>query len=148
MRNPLRPFGLRFTTGHTLLAAALAPLCVALFIDTRYERWGIGLVALAVIIATVSFRGRRLTGWVGTICAWIWRHRKALRAPSAPVVGATVMPGDHVAVRWQGEVLVAILELIPRPFTPTVIVDGRIHTDDVVDTSLVEQLLSVHCPDL
>lgn len=67
---------------------------------------------------------------------------------SEPVVGATVKPGDHVAVRWQGEFLVAVIELIPRPFTPTVIVDGQAHTDDMLDTGLVEELLSVHCPDL
>jgi type VII secretion protein EccE len=58
------------------------------------------------------------------------------------------MPGDHVAVRWQGDFLCALIELIPRPFTPTVIVDGCARTDDVVSTRLVEQLLSVHCPDL
>lgn len=51
-------------------------------------------------------------------------------------------------MRWQGEFLVAVIELIPRPFTPTVIVDGQAHTDDMLDTGLVEELLSVHCPDL
>ena len=44
--------------------------------------------------------------------------------------------------------MVAVIELIPRPFTPTVIVDGKAQTDDVVDTRLLERLLSVHCPDL
>ncbi|EFD64033.1 predicted protein [Mycobacterium tuberculosis EAS054] len=43
---------------------------------------------------------------------------------------------------------VAVIELIPRPFTRTVIVDGQAHTDDMLDTGLVEELLSVHCPDL
>jgi hypothetical protein len=51
-------------------------------------------------------------------------------------------------VRWQGQFLTSVIELIPRPFTPTVIVDGQAHTDDVVDTRMLEQLLSVHCPDL
>lgn len=53
-----------------------------------------------------------------------------------------------MAVRWQGEHLVAVIDLIPRPFTPTVVVDGKANTDDVVDTRLLEQLLAVHGPDL
>lgn len=148
MRNPLSPFRLRFDTGHAVVVAALVPLGVGPFLGTRYERWAIGVVAFAVILAVITFRGRRLHGWVGALFAWIWRHRKPLVAPSEPVVGATVMPADHVAVRWHGDVLTGLIELIPRPFTPTVIVDGCVHTDDVLDTRLVEQLLSVHCPDL
>jgi type VII secretion protein EccE len=144
----MRSLRLRFTSGHALWAAALAPLCILLFMGTRYEWAGPTLVAVAAVVATVTFRGRRLTGWVGAVCAWLWRHRRPPDSPSEPVVGATVQPGDHVAVRWQGGFLVAVIELIPRPFTPTVIVDGKANTDDVVDTRLLEQLLSVHCPDL
>jgi type VII secretion protein EccE len=129
-------------------AAALAPLCILLFMRTRYEWAGPTLVAVGAVIAIVTFRGRRLTGWVAAMFAWLARHRRAPEPPSEPAVGATVLPGDHVAVRWQGQYLVALIELIPRPFTPTVIVDGKANTDDVVDTRLVEQLLSVHCPDL
>jgi type VII secretion protein EccE len=115
---------------------------------TRYEWAGPTLVGVAAVVATVTFRGRRITGWVGAIFAWLFRHRRQLEVPSEPEVGATVLPGDHVAVRWQGEFLVAVIELIPRPFTPTVVVDGKANTDDVIDTRLLEQLLSVHCPDL
>jgi type VII secretion protein EccE len=82
------------------------------------------------------------------IFSWRRRHRAAPAAPSEPAVGATVLPGDHVAVRWQGDHLVSIIELVPRPFTPTVIVAGEAFTDDVVDTKLVEQLIAAHCPDL
>lgn len=138
MRNPL---GLRFSTGHALLASALAPPCAT--------GWaGIALASLGVIVATVTFYGRRITGWVAAVYAWLRRRRRPPDSSSEPVVGATVKPGDHVAVRWQGEFLVAVIELIPRPFTPTVIVDGQAHTDDMLDTGLVEELLSVHCPDL
>lgn len=144
----MRSLRLRFTSGHAVWAAALAPLCILLFMGTRYEWAGPTLVAVAAVIATVSFRGRRITGWVVAIFAWLLRHRRAPEPPSEPEVGATVQPGDHVAVRWQGEFLVAVIELIPRPFTPTVVVDGKANTDDVVDTRLLEQLLSVHCPDL
>jgi type VII secretion protein EccE len=144
----MRPIRLRFTSAQVLWAAALAPLCILLFLGKRYEWAGPALVAVGLVVAGVTFRGRRLTGWVATFARWLGRRRKAPDPPSEPVVGATVQPGDHVAVRWQGASLVAVIELIPRPFTPTVIVDGRAHTDDVLDTLLLEELLSVHCPDL
>jgi type VII secretion protein EccE len=129
-------------------AAVLAPLCILLFMGTRYHWAGPTLVGVGVVVATVTFRGRRLTGWVAAMFAWLLRHRRSPELPSEPDVGATVLPGDHVAVRWQGRDLVAVIELIPRPFTPTVVVDGKANTDDVVDTRLLEQLLAVHCPDL
>src|SRR5271167_417634 len=144
----MKSIRLRFTSGHALWAAVLAPLCILLFLGTRYEWAGPALVVLVAVVALVTFRGRRLTGWVAALGAWLWRRRKPLDPPSEPVVGATVQPGDHVALRWHCEFLVAAIELIPRPFTPTVIVDGRAHTDDVLDTGLLEQILSVHCPDL
>ena len=144
----MRSLRLRFSSGYAWWLAALAPACILLFLHTRYMWAGPTLVAVAVLIALITFRGRRLAGWIATYCAWLVRRRRPLAAPSEPVVGATVQPGDHVAVRWQGETLVAVIELIPRPFTPTVIVDGQAHTDDVVDTRLIEQVLSVHCPDL
>lgn len=144
----MRALRLRFTSGHALWAAALAPLCIMLFLGTRYEWAGPTLVGVTAVVALVTFRGRRLTGWVAAICAWLVRHRRPPDVPTESAVGATVKPGDHVAVRWEGEFLVAVIELVPRPFTPTVIVDGRAHTDDVVDTRLLEELLSVHCPDL
>ncbi|MEZ0352723.1 type VII secretion protein EccE [Mycobacterium sp. pR1184] len=144
----MRSIRLRFSSGHAMWAAVLAPLCILLFMGTRYEWAGPTLVAVGAVIATVTFRGRRLTGWVVAMCAWLLRHRRSPELPSEAEVGTTVMPGDHVAVRWQGEELVAVIELIPRPFTPTVVVDGKANTDDVVDTRLLEQLLAVHCPDL
>lgn len=144
----MRAFRLRFSSGHALWFAAIAPLCILLFMGTRYEWAGPTLVAVAAVVALVTFRGHRLTGWIGTACSWLVRRRREPDVPSEPAVGATVQPGEHVAVRWEGEVLVAVIELIPRPFTPTVIVDGHAHTDDVVDTRLLEQLLEINCPDL
>jgi type VII secretion protein EccE len=144
----MRSLRLRFTSGYALWAAALAPLCIFLFMNTRFEWAGPVLVGVTAIVATVAYRGRRLIGWFAAMVAWLVRHRRPPEPPSEPDVGATVQPGDHVAVRWQGKILVAAIELIPRPFTPTVIVDGRAHTDDAVDTELLERLLSVHCPDL
>ncbi|MEI7715418.1 MAG: type VII secretion protein EccE [Mycobacterium sp.] len=140
--------GLRFTSGHALWVAALAPPCILLFLGTRYAPVGPALVALGVVLATVTFRGRRVTGWMAAVIAWLPRRSRPLHEPTDTAVGATVQPGERVAVRWQGRFLVAVVELIPRPFTTTVIVDGHAHTDDVVDTELLQELLAVHCPDL
>ena len=147
MKSTLGPFGLRFTTGHAIWAAVLAPACIALL---HQKLWWLG-ITLAVVIAIASvltIRGRRLTGWIAAVFSWRRRHRSEPNLPSEPAVGATVMPGDHVAVRWQGGHLVAVVELVPRPFTPTVVVGGRAHTDDVLDTELVERFVVAHCPDL
>jgi type VII secretion protein EccE len=145
MRNPVR---LRFSTGYMVLIAALAPPCITLFLRTRYWWGGIAVVAAVLVLTVVTFYGRRIPGWLSLIGVRYWGHRRQLDVPSEPVVGATEKPGDHVAVRWQGEFLVSVIELIPRPFTPTVIVDGHAHTDDLLDTRLLEELLSVNCPDL
>ena len=148
MKNFLAQFGLRFTTGHALWAAALIPACIALFLHLDRAWIGITLAVIIVIAAVLTVRGRRLTGWIAAVFSWRRRHRHAPACPSEPAVGATVEPGDHVAVRWRGDHLISVIELIPRPFTPTVIVAGSAYTDDVVDTRLVEQLVSAHCPDL
>ena len=140
--------GLRFTSGHAMWVAALAPLGIILFLDTRYERLGPALIVLGVLIATVTFRGRRVTGWIAALVALLVRRRRPLDEPLDTSVGATVQPGEPVAVRWQGDYLIAVIELIPRPFTPTLIVNGHAQTEDTVDTELLQQLLSVHCPDL
>ena len=141
-------FGLRFTTGHALWATALIPACIVLFMQIDRLWIGVTLAVIIALTAVLTVRGRRLTGWIAVLFAWRRRHRQAPAVPSAPAVGATVMPGDHVAVRWQGDHLISVIELIARPFTPTVIVNGEAFTDDVVDTRLVEDLVSAHCPDL
>ena len=148
MKNLLSQFGLRFTTGHGIWAAALIPACIALFLNLDLLWLGITLAVLIAIAAVLTVRGRRLTGWIAAVFSWRRRHRSTPDLPSEPAVGATVLPGDHVAVRWQGDYLISVIELVPRPFTPTVIVGGHAFTDDVVDTRLVEQLVAAHCPDL
>ena len=148
MSKILSLFGLRFTTGHAIWAAALIPACILLFIQLDLLWLGITLAVITAIAAVLTVRGRRATGWVAAVFAWRRRHRNVPERPSEPAVGATVMPGDHVAVRWQDDYLVAAIELVPRPFTPTVIVNGKAFTDDVVDTRLVERLVEAHCPDL
>ena len=148
MKNFLAQFGLRLTTGHAIWAAALIPACIVLFLHLHLLWLGITLAVVIAIAAVLTIRGRRLTGWIAAVFSWRRRHKNAPNLPSEPAVGATVMPGDHVAVRWQGDYLMSVIELVPRPFTPTVIVNGQAFTDDVVDTRLVEQLVEAHCPDL
>lgn len=148
MKNLLRQFGFRFTTGHGIWAAALIPAVIALFMHFHQIWVGVAVAALIAIGAVLTIRGRRTTGWIAALFSWRRRNRSAPPQPSEPAVGATVMPGDHVAVRWQGDHLISIIELVPRPFTPTVIVGGKAYTDDVVDTRLIEQLVEAHCPDL
>jgi type VII secretion protein EccE len=148
MNKFLGLFGQRFTTGHAIWAAALIPACILLFAELDLLWLGITLGVLVALAAVVTIRGRRVTGWVAAVIAWRRRHRKVPQRPSEPAVGATVMPGDHVAVRWQDDDLVSAIELVPRPFTPTVIVNGEAFTDDVVHTRLIEQLVEAHCPDL
>jgi type VII secretion protein EccE len=148
MKTFLRLFGLRFTTGHALWAAALIPACTAVFMQLGRMWIGVTVAVIIALAALLTIRGRRLAGWIAALFSWRRRHRQVPTVPSELAVGATVMPGDHVAVRWQGDKQVSVIELIPRPFTPTVIVNGEAFTDDVVDTRLVEDLIAAHCPDL
>ncbi|MBS1693722.1 MAG: type VII secretion protein EccE [Actinobacteria bacterium] len=141
-------FGLRFTTGHAIWAAVLVPACLVVFTRLDLTWVGATLGVLGALAAVVTIRGRRLTGWVAALFSWRRRHRSNPDLPSEAAVGATVVPADHVAVRWQDGHLVSVIELVPRPFTPTVIVNGQAFTDDVVDTRTVERLLEAHCPDV
>ncbi|OBF26873.1 type VII secretion protein EccE [Mycobacterium sp. ACS1612] len=148
MNRILNIFGFRFTTGHAIWATLLIPACIAVFLPPRQLWIGVTLSVVIALVVVLTIRGRRVTGWVAALFAWRRRHRNVPDLPSEPAVGATVMPGDHVAVRWQDDYLVSAIELVPRPFTPTVIVSGQAYTDDVVDTRLVERLIAAHCPDL
>jgi type VII secretion protein EccE len=148
MNKILHTFGFRFTTGHAIWAAVLVPACIAVFLPPRQLWIGVTLSVLIALAVVLTIRGRRVTGWAAALFAWRRRHRNVPDLPSEPAVGSTVMPGDHVAVRWQDDYLVSAIELAPRPFTPTVIVSGQAYTDDVVDTRLVERLIAAHCPDL
>lgn len=148
MKSLAAQFGLRLTTGHLMWAAVLIPACIAIFVPLDAMWIGITVSVLIASIAIVTVRGRRLTGWVAALFSWRRRHRSTPPAPSEPAVGATVMPGDHVALRWQGDHLMSVIELVPRPFTPTVVVNGQSFTDDVLDTAVVEKLIVAHCPEL
>ena len=125
MREFLGQFGFRFSTAHLLWAAVLIPAAVVASVPMNMLWLGITLGVLIAIATTLTIRGRRLTGWVAALFSWRRRHTVAPPAPSEPDVGATVLPGDHVAVRWLGDHLISVVELVPRSFTPTVIVNGE-----------------------
>ncbi|MEV3903661.1 type VII secretion protein EccE [Mycobacterium sp. NPDC050551] len=148
MRKLLSAFGIRFSTGHAIAAAVLIPALFAVLLPLNQLWTAVGVSVLIALLAVLTVRGRRITGWIAALFSWRRRHRTVPQQPSVPAVGSTVLPGDHVAVRWQGDHLVAAIELVPRPFTPTVIVNGSAVTDDVVDTRLIEQLVVAHCPEL
>ena len=142
------PVGLRFSTGQGLVTAAVVPALVVLGMAMGKLWLGIVLAVLAAGVGLVAIRGRTATGWVRALYSWKRRRTVAPATPSEPVVGATVMPGDHVAVRWHDQEMVALIELVPRPYTPSVMVDQRCFSDDTIDSALVEKLLSAFCPDL
>ncbi|MGB5149432.1 MAG: type VII secretion protein EccE [Mycobacterium sp.] len=148
MNEFLAQFGFRFSTGHLLWSAILIPAGIAVFASLDLLWLGITLAVLVAIATTLTVRGHRVTGWIAALFSWRRRLTTPPAAPSEPAVGATVLPGDPVAVRWQDDFLIAIIELIPRPFTPTVLVHGEAVTDDVVDTRAIEQLIAAHCPEL
>ena len=148
MKEFLGQFGFRFTTGHLLWAAVLIPASVLIGIRFHVLWAGITVGVLIAIVCVLAIRGRRLTGWIAALFAWRRRRKTAPPTPSEPSVGSTVLPGDHVGVRWQGDHLMSLIELVPRPFTPTVVVGGEAFTDDNIDTRLVERLLAAHAPDL
>lgn len=152
MRNPLSSFRIKFSATYAFWIAALAPPGIALFLGTTEQDLGEELLALivtaAAVFALVTYRGRRLAGWARAIVTWLVRHRRPPDVPSTPVIGATVRPGDRVALRWEGRWLVAVVKVNPRPLAPTLVVDGRADTNDFLDTALLEHLLEVNCPDL
>lgn len=142
------PIGIRVTAGQACVAAVTAPAAIVVFGRNHLLWVGVTVAVVISVAFLVTLRGRRVTGWLAAVYAWRRRHQIAPNPPSPLAVGSTVLPGDHVAVRWQDGHLVALIELIPRPFTPSVIIGTHCFTDDKIDTALVEQLLAGHCADL
>ncbi len=110
---------------------------------TRYWWAGIALASLSVIVATViTFYGRRITGWVAAVYAWLQRRRRppdSLICQNLPVVR-----GHREARRsrcaGKAEFLKCVIESsFPDHSTPTVIRRRTIPTDDMLDTGLVEE---------
>lgn len=136
----IRRFSFKQSNSH-LIGAALTTTALAIM---PWPLWARVLAAVAVaLLATLAFDNRLLTDWIRLVIA-LRTHRRSLPAVSAVSRGCTAMPGDDVAVRWEGEELVALIAVAPRPFTPTIVLSsGRtIHADtlstrvlaDIIDT--------------
>jgi hypothetical protein len=117
MKNPSSFIGVRITSGHLQWTAVLIPAVLVPFVYAHLTWLAIVLSVLILLATTVTVRSRCATGWIAAVIAWRRRRASAPIAPSEPAVGATVMPGDPVAVRWQGEHLVSIIDLVAHPFT-------------------------------
>ena len=76
-------FGLRFTTGHAIWAAALIPACILVFIQLDLLWLGITLAVIIALAAVLTIRGRRVTGWI----AARFRMAAAPSQCSRPAVG-------------------------------------------------------------
>ncbi|BBZ31053.1 ESX-1 secretion system protein EccE1 [Mycolicibacterium madagascariense] len=148
MTDPRPSFGVRVTTGHLASAAAVLPGLVVVLVDRHLSWLAVTSVVIGSLAITFTVRGRRATAWIAAVVAWRRRRGEPPAAASEPSIGTTVRPGDRVAVRWQGDRLVALVELVARPFTPTVIVAGAARTDDVVNTELVQRIVATFCPGL
>ena len=61
MKNLIAQFGLRFTTGHAIWAAALIPACIVLFARLDLLWLGSTLALIIALAAVVTARGRRLS---------------------------------------------------------------------------------------
>jgi type VII secretion protein EccE len=121
---------------HLVIGAVLIAAAVI-----AWPVWPGVLIAAAVAAAAVmTFDDRRASDWL----ALAIRMRRSQQPPprSAQACGSVMMPGEDVAMRWEGDILVALIELHQRPFTPTYTNGGLIAHDDTVSTELVRALLS------
>ena len=57
MKKIFGVFGLRFTTGHAIWAAALIPACIALFLPLDLLWVGITVAVVIALAAVVTIRG-------------------------------------------------------------------------------------------
>lgn len=130
--------GVHFSAPHL----AVAGLIVCFVSVIGWPVWLKILVGAGVsLLAVVAVGDRLITRWLSLAVG----NRRRPRSPilSAAQVGSIAFPGTGVAVRWEGDDLVALVALTPRPFTPTIITDrGVTLHDDVVDTRLVENVLA------
>ena len=104
--------------------------------------WGkLPLVLVICVLAVVTIDDWLASRWLMLAITNRWRR---VRRPvlSATGLGCIACPGEQVAVRWEGEQLVALVGLAPRPFTPTIITaEGATLHDDCVDTQLVHDVM-------
>lgn len=135
----IRRFSVRTSKAHLVVAAVL--IAAVTFLG-----WPIWLRALLSVViaavAVVTFDERRTDDWLRVIVRL--RRQGGPPVRSADVCGSVAMPGEDVAIRWDGDVLVGLVALHPRLFTPTYVDvrSGRTLHDDSLSTELINELLS------
>lgn len=135
----IRRFSVRVTKAHLVVAAVLIA-AVAFLNWPVWLRAAVGVTI--VVVAMVTFDERRTSDWLRAIVRV--RRRGGPPVLSAEACGSVAMPGEDVAIRWDGDVLVGLVALHPRRFTPTYVDvrSGRTLHDDSLSTELINQLLS------
>lgn len=133
----IKRFGLVQSTPHIMLALVAGGVVVAM----PWAWWVRLLVGLAVLaIAVVSFDNRLLSTWVALAVSL--RRPRSLPARSQAARDAIAAPGEDVAVRWDGQDLVGLIALHPKPFAASIVTSGVTDHADVVSTELVNALLA------
>ena len=102
----------------------------------------VGVMAVS-IAATLSVDDRLAADWLRAAWAHVpfCRRSKRLAVRSAAVTGSISDPGELVGVRWDGDDLVAVVALAPRPLTPTIVGERTLHAD-VCDTAVIAEFLA------
>lgn len=128
-------FSIKQSTPHVVVAATVV-VGLALMPWPWWARLA-GAVVL-IVLATFTFDSRLFTEWLRLLIN-IRGRRHQLPVISRADRGALAMPGEDVAVRWEGDTLTALIALHPRPFTFSIVLNsGRTLHDDTVSTKLIE----------
>ncbi|TEA09131.1 ESX-1 secretion system protein EccE1 [Mycobacteroides salmoniphilum] len=125
---------------------AIAAVVVQTVMITNWPLWvKIALSLIVAVLAVVAIDQRLASRWLKLAV----RNRRPAQMPTiaGEQVGCIALPGEDVALRWEGDELVALIALHPNPFTPTIVVGGRTIHDDCVDSALVEKLLARSGPE-
>ena len=129
----------KLSTPHLVVGTTLIT-AVAVMPWPWWVRVVVGLV-LAVLML-IAFDNRLASDWL-RLAAAISTSRRQLPAISVADRGFMAMPGDDVAVRWEGDTVVALVALHPRPFTHTVVLNsGRTLHADTVSTAAITNIVS------
>ncbi len=133
----IKRFGLVQSTGHIMVALAVGAVVAVM----PWAWWVRLLVALGVLaVCVVSFDNRLASTWV--TLAVSMRRPRSLPARSPAARDAVASPGEDVAVRWDGQDLVGLIALHPKPFSASIVTSGVTDHADVVSTALVSALLA------
>ncbi|WP_338760370.1 type VII secretion protein EccE [Nocardia vulneris] len=121
---------------------AVLVLCASLVLIALSSRglwmFGVGMSVLLVLTVAMGVDGRSPYRW---LCAWIgyrrghgMRHAELVRVPELSEVEVAA---GVCGIRHVGDVLVAMIQLVPNLDLPTVIADATIYTEDTVPLSVL-----------